>query len=198
MLTFLVLFAFVGPLIDTHAAAHYNMSQQFLPPSPAHLLGTNVLGQGELGQLMIGGQRPIIAGFIAAIAASILGVAVGIVAGYGGRFVDAMLMRVTDMFLSIPQAVPILLIESLFGASTRSLIIVVSLTSWPTVARLIRGRALVVKNLPFMEAARASGGSKGRIVMRHLIPNMLDEIVVSSTNQFANVVLIMALTTFVG
>ncbi|MDA8346770.1 MAG: ABC transporter permease [Thermaerobacter sp.] len=198
MLALLLLFSFLGPVFDKAAGEHYDMATQLFGPSFAHPLGTNVLGQDELAQLMVGGQRPILAGFATAIAAAIIGIATGLVAGYSGSVFDSVLMRITDMFLSIPQVVPILLIESLLGASTKSLIIVVALTAWPAAARIIRARTLIVRRQPFIEAAIACGDSHARILVHHVLPNLLDDIVVASTNLFANVVLVMAITTFIG
>ncbi len=191
-------FAFLGPALDPHVGEHYDMAAQTLGPSLGHLLGTNVLGQDELAQLMVGGQSPIIAGVLAAAVASLIGIAMGTIAGYGGRLADSALMRVTDVFLSVPQVVPILLIESLLGASTKSLIIVVALTAWPATARIVRARTLVVRQQPFIEAAIAGGASRSRVLLHHIVPNVLDEIIVATTNQFANVVLIMAICTFIG
>ena len=198
MLLALLLFTFLGPVFDPPDGNKYDMAIQLLPPSFSHLLGTNVLGQDELAQLMVAGQRPIISGFISAIVAALIGIFVGLVAGYSGSIVDSVLMRITDIFLSVPQVVPILLIESLLGANTRSFITVVALTLWPATARIVRGRTLVVRQQPFVEAVLASGASHVRVLLRHVLPNVLDDIVVAFTNQFANVVLVMAITTFVG
>ena len=200
MLAFIVLFSFVGPLLFSYHAGEtaINVAQQFLPPSPRHPLGTNVLGQDELAQMMIGGQAPIITGFVATFVASVVGILIGIVSGVAGDTADSLLMRLTDIFLSIPQVVPILLLDALFEASTEVLVLAVALTSWPAMARIVRARTLALRSLPFMEAAEASGARRGRILLRHLVPNMLDDIILATANLFANVVLIMAITTFVG
>jgi peptide/nickel transport system permease protein len=198
LLLFLLLFSFLGPVFDPHVGEHYNMALSMLPPDPAHLLGTNILGQDELAQLMVAGQQPIIAGFITAAFASLIGVLVGITAAYSGSMVDSMLMRITDMILSIPIVVPILLLESILGASMGSLVLVVALTAWPATARIIRSRTLVVRRQPYVESALSSGASHAWVLRRHIVPNVMDEIIVAATNQFANVVLIMAICTFVG
>ena len=200
MLACLLLFSFLGPLLFSYSSGEtaINVSQQFLPPSPTHLLGTNVLGQDELAQMMIGGQAPIITGFVATFVAAILGIAVGLVSGFGGDTLDSFLMRLTDIFLSIPQVVPILLLDALFQSSTGVLVTVVALTSWPVMARVVRARTLVLRQMPFMEAAQASGARALRILWRHLMPNMMDDVILATTNLFVNVVLIMAITTFVG
>ena len=200
MLCFLLAFSFLGPLLFSYRAGEtaIDVAQQFLPPSPSHLLGTNVLGQDELAQMMIGGQAPIITGFVATFVAALLGIAIGLVSGFAGDVGDSFLMRLTDIFLSIPQVVPILLLDALFQASTEVLVIVVALTSWPAMARIVRARTLALRHLPFMEAAHASGAKGLRLLLRHLVPNMLDDIILATTSLFANVVLIMAITTFVG
>ncbi len=200
MLALLLAFSFAGPLLFSYHAGEtaIDVAQQFLPPSRLHPLGTNVLGQDELAQMMIGGQAPIVTGFVATFIASLLGLGIGIVSGLAGDFLDSTLMRLTDMFLSIPQVVPILLLDSLFQASTDVLVLVVALTSWPAMARIVRARTLAVRHLPFMEAARADGATWPRILLRHLLPNMLDDVIMAAANLFARVVLVMAITTFVG
>jgi peptide/nickel transport system permease protein len=199
LLLFLLLFAFLGPVLDrSGVVTTYNVAQQNMPPSPAHILGTDVLGRDVLGALMVGGQIPILSGFAAGFAASFLGIFAGIVAGYAGGAADSAIMRVTDLFLSIPQIVPVMLIESLIGASTGSLIVVVALTAWPSTARIIRTRALAVRSLPYIEAARAGGVRPGAIIRRHVLPNVFDEIVSATAHQFGNVVLVMAIVTFLG
>ncbi len=198
MLASLFLFSFVGPVFDRAVGEQYNMAIQFQPPSLRHLLGTNVLGQDEVAQLMVGGQLPIITGFVAAFGAALIGYLVGLVAGYSGNLVDSVLMRFTDLFLSVPQVVPILLVEALLGANTRSLIIVVVLTSWPTTARILRARILVLRRQPFVEAALSGGASHARVLLQHVLPNAADDIIVAFVNQFANVVLIMAIASFIG
>lgn len=200
LLFFLLAFSFLGPELFSYHAGEtaIDVAQQFLPPSRLHPLGTNVLGQDELAQMMIGGQAPILTGFVATLIASLLGIGIGLIAGVAGDVLDSILMRLTDMVLSIPQVVPILLLDALFQASTEVLVIVVALTSWPAMARIVRARSLALRHLPFMEAAQASGAKGPRVLLRHLLPNMLDDVILATTNLFANVVLIMAITTFVG
>jgi len=192
MLGFLLAFSFLGPLLFSYNAGEtgIDVARQFLPPSLHHPLGTNVLGQDELAQMMIGGQAPIVAGFV--------GVVVGLVAGSAGGPVDAWLMRAADVVLSIPQVVPILLLDALFQSSTGVLITVVALTSWPALASVVRARTLAVRRQPFLEAAAATGAGHLRILLRHLMPNILDDVLLALESLFANVVLVMAITTFVG
>ncbi len=200
MLGFLLAFSFLGPLLFAYHAGEtaIDVAHQFLPPSGLHPLGTNVLGQDELAQMMIGGQAPIVAGFAATAAAALTGLAIGLLAGYAGRTVDSLLMRLADLFLSIPQVVPILLLDALLGASAKVLVIVVAFTSWPVMARVVRARTLTLRGLPFIEAAHATGAGTSRLLLLHLLPNMLDDIIVATTGLFANIVLVMAITTFVG
>jgi len=200
LLAFLLVFSFLGPLIFAYHAGEteIRVAQQFLPPSLAHPLGTNVLGQDELAQMMIGGQAPILAGFEATAIAAAIGILLGMAAGYGGAAADSLLMRASDVVLSVPQVVPILLLDALLQPGTQVLVLVVALTAWPPMARAVRARTLALRSLPFMEAARAGGAPLGRTLRRHLLPNLLDDILVTGAQVFANVVLVMAITTFVG
>ena len=198
ILLFLLLFAFVAPVFYHKDVNTVNVAQMLMPPSRAYPLGTDALGENELGQLMIGGQVPIWTGFLSAFAATVLGVAVGIAGGLGGRLLDSVMMRLADGVLGVPQVVAILLIESIFGIHIGLLVLIFVLTAWPLTARVMRAETLALRVTPFIEAARAEGSQPWRILLRHVLPNLFDALVATFQTQFTNAVLVLAIASFVG
>jgi len=196
LLTFLLLFTFLGPELWRQGGG-VDVATILLPPSPAHPLGTDGLGRDYLRALMLGGKLPILSGFATAAAATLTGVAAGLVAAFS-RHWEAPVMRVVDAILSIPPVVPILIIEGFFGVGIVTLMAAVTLVSWPSTARLVWSRALVLRELPYVEAARATGASRLQVIRRHVLPNAFDTVVACFASQFANAVLFIALATILG
>ena len=192
------LFSFVGPLFYHTDQFHVNLAAISQPPSLHHLLGTNAVGNDVLGQLMLGGQSSLEIGMAAALLASILGTAWGAVAGYVGGFVDGLMMRMVDSMLAIPHLLMILLLTSIFGSSIVVLILVMALVSWLATARIVRGESLSLRTRDFIHASRAAGARPGWVVLRHIIPNVIGVIVVQTTFEVANAILLLAGLSFLG
>ena len=192
----LVLFSFVGPDVWRRSAA-YDVNVMLHPPGRGFPLGTDALGRDNLWELMLGGQTPILTGFATAIASAAVGIAAGLAAGLDRRLEGAVL-RIADGVLSIPQIVPIVLIEALLGDNVYTLMGVVALTLWPATARLVWGRIIVLRELPFVEAARAEGLTGWQILWRHIVPNAFDTIAACFASTFASSVLFIALATALG
>jgi peptide/nickel transport system permease protein len=193
-----VLFSFVGPLVYRTDQVHVNLAAISQPPSLHHLLGTNAVGNDVLGQLMLGGQSSLEVGLAAALLASIIGTAWGAVAGYIGGLVDGVMMRMVDSILAIPHLLMILLLTSIFGSSTVVLILVISIVSWLATARIVRGDSLSLRTRDFIHASRAAGAPPGWVVLRHIIPNVIGVIVVQTTFEVANAILLLAGLSFLG
>ncbi|HXW45691.1 MAG TPA: ABC transporter permease [Streptosporangiaceae bacterium] len=193
-----IAFSFLGPLFYHTDQVHVNLNAISQPPSARHLLGTNAVGNDVLGQLMLGGQSSIEIGLAAALLASILGTVWGAVAGYAGGWLDAVMMRVVDSMIAIPHLLMILLLTSIFGPSTPVLILVIAIVSWLATARLVRGDALSLVTRDFVHAARAAGAAPGWVVRRHIIPNVIGIIVVQTTFEVANAILLLAGLSFLG
>ena len=196
LLLFVLLFAFAGPEVY-HRSQDYNVSAFLMPPSARYPLGTDALGRDNLYELMLGGRLPILTGFATAIGATLLGLWAGLSAALS-RSLEGPVLRVADAILSIPQVVPIIIVESLLGANVYVLMGIVALTLWPSTARLIWTRAIVVREQPYVEAARASGAGRLRILLRHVLPNSFDTVLTCFATQFASAVLFIALATALG
>jgi peptide/nickel transport system permease protein len=198
IIAFVVLFCFVGPLVYHTNQVSTNLNAMNLPPSGKHLLGTNEVGYDTLGRLMLGGQSSLEVGLAAAILASVWGTAWGAVSGFVGGWVDAIMMRVVDSILAIPYLLLVMLLATVFVPTIPVLIIVIALVSWLATARLVRGETLSIRVRDFVQAARGSGSRNWRIILRHIVPNAIGTIVVQTTFEVANAILLLAILSYLG
>jgi peptide/nickel transport system permease protein len=202
VIVFMFLFCFVGPLVyhtnQTNAQLALQTSQQAAPPGNGHPLGTDPSGFDILGRLMYGGQSSLEVGIAAALVATIFGVIYGAVSGFIGGWIDALLMRIVDVLLSIPQLFLLICLAVIFTPSKGLLILVIAFAAWLIPARLIRGETLTLRVREYVQAVRIMGGSRSRIVLRHVIPNSIGTIVVNATFQVADAILLLAALGFLG
>ncbi|HYO30559.1 MAG TPA: ABC transporter permease [Thermomicrobiales bacterium] len=173
----------------------FNITAQ---PSAEHRLGTDELGRDELTRLIYGGRVSLLVGVAAALLSAAIGIVVGAVAGYRGGWVDAALMRFVDVMLAFPAIFLLLILFSIHGSSVGGVILFLGLFSWMWLARIIRGEFLSLKQRDFVEAARSIGVPGGRIVLRHLLPNVVAAIVVATTQNVAYAMLAEATLSFLG
>ena len=198
ILIFFVLFCFVGPLIYHTDQYDTSLSLANLPPSSAHLLGTDTNGFDELGRIMKGGQAALEIGFFAAFVAIVIGTLFGAISGLVGGLVDSSLMRVVDVFLSVPFLFVVLILAVKFGATVLSLSLVIGFFSWQVPARLVRGEVLTIRERDFVAAARTAGSGNWRLIGRHLLPNALGVMIVNVTFQVADAILAVSYVGFLG
>jgi peptide/nickel transport system permease protein len=198
---------FVGPLeTATRATAH-----SFEPPSGAHIFGSDDLGRDMLNRTIHGARISMTIGLMATLITVVVGTLVGIVAGYVGGKVDAVLMRVSDFFLVLPTFVLAIILAPViievvgddaqfFGirATLLVIIIVIGLTSWATTARIIRSQVLSLKGRMFVDRARVIGAGPGRIMVRHILPNVMNLIVAQAVLTFAVAVFTETTLSFIG
>jgi len=198
ILIFFVLFCFVGPLIYHTDQINTNDLATNLPPSAQYPLGTDGQGFNELGRIMKGGQSSLEIGFFAAFVAIVIGTLFGAVSGLIGGLVDSALMRVVDVFLSVPFLFVVLILAVKFGATVASLSLVIGFFAWQVPARLVRGEVLTLRERDFVHAARVAGSGRWRLISRHLIPNALGVVIVNVTFQVADAILAVAYVGFLG
>ncbi len=196
----LYLVAVLAPLIAPYnpIAQHDLVKTGYLPPSPAHWLGTDRFGRDVLSRILYGARISLSIGFIAVAIAVVLGSALGAIAGYVGGWLDAAIMRFTDMVLAFPRLVLLIMIVALFNQSITLIILVLGLTLWPGTARLVRGEVLSLREREFIQAAYALGFKKARIIVRHLIPNVLAPVIVAATLGIGNTIVLEAGLSFLG
>ncbi len=198
ILVFFVLFCFVGPFIYHTDQINTNLVNANLPPSGAHLLGTDVNGFDELGRIMKGGQAALEIGFFAAFVAITIGALWGAVAGLLSGLADSAMMRVVDVFLSVPFLFVVLILAVKYGATVLSLSLVIGAFSWQVPARLVRAEVLSLRERDFVAAARTAGSTPWRLIRRHLLPNALGVMIVNVTFQVADAILAVSYVGFLG
>jgi peptide/nickel transport system permease protein len=191
-------FCFIGPLLYHTNQTSPNPAILNEAPSARHLLGTDYVGFDVLGRLMVAGQSSIEIGLAVAVISTSFGVIWGAISGFWGGVTDAILMRVVDIVLAIPALFIFIYLASVFRPTVILLIIVVSALSWVGPARLIRGETLSLRVREYVDAVRVMGGSSGRVIIRHIVPNTISTIVVNATFQVADAILILATLSFLG
>lgn len=175
-----------------------DLKQVLMPPSPAHLLGTDTLGRDVLSRIIFGARVSLLVGFVAVGIATLIGVLVGALAGYYGGVLDQILMRLVDLMLCFPTIFLILAVIAVLGPSIWNIMAVIGLTSWMGVARLVRAEFLSLREREFVVAARALGASDVRLIWRHLLPNALTPVMVSATLGVAGAILVESSLSFLG
>jgi ABC-type dipeptide/oligopeptide/nickel transport system permease subunit len=198
VLIFFVLFCFLGPLFYHGNLLNTNLAAVNEPPGPGHPLGTDNEGFDVLAELMKGGQASLEVGFLVAVIGLIVGALWGAISGLAGGVVDSVLMRVVDVFLSVPLLFVVLIVAVRYGASVLSLSLIIGSFFWLVPARLVRGEVLTLRVRDFVSAARAAGSGRWRLINRHLIPNALSVIIVNVTFNVADAILIVATLGFLG
>ncbi len=194
----LLLFCFVGPHLYHTNQVSTRLAMENLPPGPGRPLGTDNVGYDVLGRLMVGGQTSLEVAFGAAAFAVLLGVVWGAVAGYFGGFLDSLMMRIVDAFLSIPVLFLLLFLATVWRPSVLMLILVVGLVSWLIPARLVRGETLSLRTREYVQAAKTMGVRSPTIIYRHIITNSIGTIMVNATFQIADAILLVAALSFLG
>jgi peptide/nickel transport system permease protein len=203
VLLFFVLVALTSPLLAALFTQtdprHIDLLNTFLPPlSPHHILGTDDLGRDELTRMLYGAQVSMGIGFLAVGVALTIGAGVGLVAGYYGGLIDGLLMRFVDIILAVPAIFLFILMSILFKPNTITLALIIASVGWGSIARLVRGEVLSVRTRDFMVATNSLGASDVRLILRHLLPNVLHVLIVFGSLYLGSVVLIEAALDFLG
>jgi peptide/nickel transport system permease protein len=197
-LTLIVLSVFAS-VIAPYGKNEIDLFNITADPSGAHWLGTDGLGRDELSRLLYGGRLSLWIGFSAAVLTTVVGVLVGAISGYYGGWIDSILMRFVDLMLAFPSIFLLLIIAAMLeGISVTGVILFLGLFSWMWIARIIRGEFLTLKAREFIEAAHSIGVPGTRIILRHLLPNVLGPIIVSFTLDIALFMLAESSLSFLG
>lgn len=194
----LIIFAILAPWIAPYPYAYQNLSLGASPPSAEHLLGTDVLGRDLFSRILYGARISLLVGFVATTVALVIGVSWGLVAGYYGGKVDSVMMRIVDVLYGIPFIIFIILLMVVFGRNLWLLFIAIGAVEWLTMARIVRGQVLSLKNQEFVLAAQAMGVSSLTMFKRHLLPNILGPIAVYATLTIPQVMLLESFLSFLG
>ena len=172
---------FAAPLFTSYSPTAISLRDKIAPPSAEHIFGTDQMGRDIWSRMLYGGRISIIVGLGSALGAALLGVTLGLFVGYKGGWLDKIIMKIADIFMSIPQMVLIIIIVALIGQSMENLIVIFILTGWPSMYRMARSQVLSLKEEEFVQALRAFGISDLKIAFKHMLPNAIGPIVVNIT-----------------
>jgi ABC-type dipeptide/oligopeptide/nickel transport system permease subunit len=192
-----VLGAVFAPLLSADPTAT-DFTNRFAGPSTDHLLGTDQLGRDEFSRILHGGRPSLGMALAATVGVTSLGIVLGLLAAMWGNKVEAVIMRLVDVLQSLPTLILALVIVGLLGQGLRNLVITIILIQWPQYARVVRGMTLSLRERDFVEAARAVGASRLRIVARHVTPNLLGPVIVLSTIDMGRTLLAVSGLSFLG
>jgi oligopeptide transport system permease protein len=199
VLAALVLVAIFGPYLLPYRYDEVNKQDVWVGPLAAgHLLGTDALGRDLLARLFVGLRVSLAVGVVATVVSMIVGIAWGATAGYVGGKVDELMMRIVDVLYSLPFIFFVILLMVTFGRNFILMFVAIGAVEWLTLARIVRGQTLSLKQKEFVEAARAAGVSPARIVSRHIVPNLLGPVVVYVTLTIPAVILAESFLSFLG
>jgi oligopeptide transport system permease protein len=197
LLIILALACAFGPIFS-QSYEEQNLDLGATPPSSAHWLGTDTLGRDLLGRSLYGGRISITVGLVATFVALTIGVTYGAVAGYVGGKLDAFMMRIVDILYALPFAIFVILLMVFFGRNIFLLFFAIGAVEWLTMARIVRGQVMSLKRMEFIEAARALGLGRRRIIFRHVIPNVLGPVIVYTSLTIPAVMLLESFLSFLG
>ena len=190
--------AILAPVIAPYSYSFQNLDLGASPPSSEHLLGTDILGRDLLSRILYGARISLLVGFVATGVALVIGVSWGIVAGYFGGRVDQIMMRIVDVLYGLPFIIFIILLMVIFGRNLWLLFGAIGAVEWLTMARIVRGQVMSLKNQEFVLAAQAMGISNLSMFRRHLLPNILGPIAVYATLTIPQVMLLESFLSFLG
>ena len=198
VLVLLLTACLAAPLLAPYPYTEQDLSSTFTGPNRTYWLGTDSLGRDQLSRLLYGGRVSLAVGFGVALVSGAFGTLLGTVAGYAGGWFDAVLMRFTDFVLALPALIFLIVAARIFGDSIPIVVLLVSAIAWMPLARIVRGVTLSIKNQEYIFAARASGARPGRILVRHVLPNVVGPVVVNLTLTVAAAILLESSLSFLG
>jgi ABC-type dipeptide/oligopeptide/nickel transport system permease subunit len=198
VIVLIVFAAIAAPLLARHDPIRIDLASQLRPPSAEHWLGTDVQGRDVWARLIYGARVSLAVGLISQSIALLLGVTLGLIAGYYGRWVDEIVMRLADVTLAFPTLLLLIAMVAALQPSLTVVFVTVGVVGWAGMARLVRGQVLVVRQLEYVQAIRALGGGDARILARHVLPNVIAPVVIAATLGIAGAIMAEAALSFLG
>jgi len=198
VLLFLIIVAAFAPILAPEGYDAQSLADRLAPPSAAHWFGTDDLGRDVLARMVYGTRVTLMIASLVAVIAAPLGLLIGTVSGYFGGWVDTVLMRINDVFLSFPGLILALGFVAALGPGIRNAVIAIALTAWPPIARLARAETLTLRKADYIAAVRIQGASALRIILRHVVPMCLPSVIVRITLNMAGIIITAAGLGFLG
>jgi peptide/nickel transport system permease protein len=194
----LVLATLLAARISPYDPLAIDLRQRNQAPGPSHWLGTDGNGRDMLARVLFGGRVSLSVGLISVTISTLIGIAIGSLAGYFGGVTDMLLMRLTDIFMAFPLLVVVIALVAITGPGIYSSMFAIGVLSWPSMARLVRAQFLTLRGVEFTQAARCLGIPSSRIILRHVLPNTVDTVVVAVTFALSEAILLEAALSFLG
>lgn len=194
----LVTVAIAAPIVARHDPLHVELMQQLRAPSAAHWLGTDVQGRDVWARLVYGARVSLAVGLLSQLIALSLGVTLGLIAGFYGKWVDEIVMRLADVTLAFPTLLLLVALVAALQPSLGVVLVTIGVVGWAGMARLVRAQVLVVRQLEYVQALRALGARDVRIVLRHVLPNVIAPVVIAATLGVAGAIMAEAALSFLG
>jgi peptide/nickel transport system permease protein len=198
LIVVLLLVAVLAPLLAPYDPLQQDLRNTLSRPSRRHPMGTDTLGRDQLSRIVYGARVAVVVGLASILIAVVIGVALGSLAGFFGRAWDTVIMRVADVFFAFPLLIGAIIIIVVVGRGVLPVVLSLAIFSWATVARLLRSSILSIRESEYVEAARALGASRWRIVTRHILPNSLAPVLVYATFNVGTAVVAAAALSFLG
>ncbi|WNM30033.1 ABC transporter permease [Streptomyces sp. Li-HN-5-11] len=198
IIALLILVAIFAPLLAPDDPLKQDLTHTLQSPGGAHPLGTDALGRDQLSRIIYGSRIAVIVGLASIVVALIIGVPLGAIAGYYGRFVDTVIMRVADVFFAFPLLIGAIVIILLMGRGVLPVVLSLGIFSWATYARLLRSQILSVREMDYVHAAKALGASQGRIIRKHILPNSITSVLVYGTSNVGIAIVAEASLSYLG
>ena len=194
----IVVGAIAAPILARHNPTAIDLSAQLLPPSGSHWMGTDVQGRDVWSRLLYGARVSLAVGFVSQLIALSIGVTLGLIAGYYGRWVDELVMRLADVTLAFPTLLLLIAMVAALQPSLGVVFVTIGIVGWAAMARLVRGQVLVLRQLEFIQAIRALGAPDFRIILRHVLPGVVAPVVIAATLGVAGAIMAEAALSFLG
>ncbi|MGZ0186827.1 MAG: ABC transporter permease [Alphaproteobacteria bacterium] len=198
MILVMVFVALFAEVISPHDPLKMNFIDQLASPSWSYLLGTDELGRDIFSRIIYGSRTALLIGFVSAFVGATLGLVLGVTSAYLGGWFDLIFQRVMDVFMAFPLIIMALAIVSIFGSGAGNVIIAITIPFVPKCARVVRSSALALRDIPYVDAARASGFSHTRIIMMHMVPNVMAPYLIMVTSFVGQAILLEASLSYLG
>ena len=198
MVIFVVVIAVFAPWLAPYRPKAQDLANTESPPSAKHWFGTDIVGRDQLSRVMYGARIALIVGLASILLSAVIGVLLGAIAGYFGRFWDALIMRICDIFFAFPILVGAIVIITVVGQGILPVILALAIFGWSTIARLLRGSILSIREAEYVEAARSLGASSWRIVTRHILPNSFAPVLIFVAFSVGSAVIAEASLSYLG
>ena len=198
VITLMVLMSLLAPWISPYDVSAQDMYNMLAGPTLQHWLGTDNLGRDLFTRIIWGGRVPLMVAVLATVLAAAIGVVVGLISGMAGGWLDALLMRTADAFICFPALLFVLVLSAIIGPGIHNVIVSFAVFGWTGFARITRGQVMLVRELQYIEAARAIGMSRARMLRLHVLPNVLAPLIVASSLTAGGAILVEAGASFLG